>query len=192
MTLRRGILIDAIFLKHVLPQNKIRVVCLISIIWDEKSHILYSLMIITMTSPTKFRSVILVVLISIIASEVKLVCLAESSLETQTNPNYDPASVSLEEDVFLPTLSSDDISITKFTQMIQKKRFRPRILRSTTTTSTTPVSTTPTNIKSLENSSENEIATEEVTETSITSHGSALAKRNFFRRRRKPRTLVEV
>ena len=139
-----------------------------------------------MTSPTKFRSVILVVLISIIASEVKLVCLAESSLETQTNPNYDPASVSLEEDVFLPTLSSDDISITKFTQMIQKKRFRPRILRSTTTTSTTPVSTTPTNIKSLENSSENEIATEEVTESSITSQGSALAKRNFFRRRRKP------
>ena len=139
-----------------------------------------------MTSPTKFRSVILVVLISIIASEVKIVCLAESSLETQTNPNYDPASVSLEEDIFLPTLSSDDISITKFTQMIQKKRFRPRILRSTTTTSTTPVSTTPTNIKSLENSSENEIATEEVTESSITSQGSALAKRNFFRRRRKP------
>ena len=170
----------------MLPQNKIRVVCLISIIFDEKSHILYSFTPITMTSPTENRSIILVVLISIIASEVKIVCLAESSLETQTNPNYDPVSVSLEEDVFLPTLSSDDISITKFTQMIQKKRFRPRILRSTTTTSTTPVSTTPTNIKSMENSSENEIATEEVTESSITSQGSALAKRNFFRRRRKP------
>ena len=106
--------------------------------------------------------------------------------ETQTKSSYNlTGSSSIETNIFLPTLSSDTMSFTKLSDFTQNKRFKPRLPKKIVPNeaSTTEPSITTSDIEKIDTEDK---GGDELDESSSPSPTSLLAKRNFFRRRRKP------
>ena len=106
--------------------------------------------------------------------------------ETQTKSSYNlTGSSSIETNIFLPTLSSDTMSFTKLSDFTQNKRFKPRLPKKIVPNeaSTTEPTITTSNIEKIDIEDK---TSDEFDGSSSPSPTSLLAKRNFFRRRRKP------
>ena len=117
---------------------------------------------------------------------VQFMAEAVSLPETQTKPSYNlTGSSSIETNIFLPTLSSDTMSFTKLSDFTQNKRFKPRLPKKIVPNqaSTTEATITKTNIKEIVEEEEQD---DKLEDSSSPSPTSLSAKRNFFRRRRKP------
>ena len=108
------------------------------------------------------------------------------ALETQTKPSYNlTGSSSIETNIFLPTLSSDTMSFTKLSDFTHNKRFKPRVpKRVVPNKASTTYPTTATS--DIEEATNEETGDHEPQDSSSPSPTSLLAKKNFFRRRRKP------
>lgn len=118
----------------------------------------------------------------LVAPWIQIKAIETSNPETQTKSSYKLTASSLETNIFLPTLTSDQMSFTKLNPFTEKKkRFKPRLPKSMTLNKT--ITTEPTTIQPFDDAVLEEEVPQEVSSPSPT---SLSAKRNFFRRRRKP------
>ena len=138
--------------------------------------------IFNMFQLTPYLSPLSILVLCLVAPWIPTMTFAISVPESQTKSTVNLTASSLETNIFLPTLSSDQMSFTKLNRFTEKKkRFKPRLPKEVLPNKAT--TTQPTITQTIDDV----VLEKEVpTDTSSPSPTSLSAKRNFFRRRRKP------
>ena len=127
-----------------------------------------------------------ILILWVVGPFVQFLAEAISLPEAQTKPSLNlTGSSNIETNIFLPTLSSDTMSFTKLSDFTQNKRFKPRLPKKIVPNqaSTTEPTITKSNIKEIVAEEDQD---DKLEDSSSPSPTSLSAKRNFFRRRRKP------